>query len=96
MSLNLDSLQDDTQGPYSPYSAYAREHIIPNERSSGGVLRGSYQLYDDRSDTSSNISFGSDTHLDSRHYQGLDEETVKRLRPIKSSDIKSKIGRHKR
>ena len=98
--MNLDCLQDDETGPYSPYSAYAREHIIPNERSPpGGVLRGTYELYHDRSDTSSVLSYDSDTFVDQgrrpRH-NTLDEETIKRLRPIRAEDIKARINRHKR
>lgn len=101
LSLNLDCLQDDESGPYSPYSAYAREHLIPNERapSPGGVLRGTYELYHgpgDQSDSSSVISYDSDAFSDSGHRQPLDEETIKRLRPVRASDIKAQIKRHKR
>ncbi|XP_053404539.1 uncharacterized protein LOC123566392 isoform X3 [Mercenaria mercenaria] len=100
LSLNLDCLRDDEAGPYSPYSAYAREHIIPNERSpTGGVLRGTYELYHDRSDTSSVLSYDSDTFSDPGHrpqHNALDEDTIKRLRPIRAEDIKARINRHKR
>lgn len=99
LSLNLDCLQDDVSGPYSPYSAYAREHVIPNERSpQGGILRGTFELYQDRSDTSSVLSCDSDTFSDAgqRRHDTLDEDTVKRLRPIRADDIKARINRHKR
>jgi hypothetical protein len=100
LSLNLDCLQDDETGPYSPYSAYAREHIIPNQRSPpGGLLRGTYELYHDRSDTSSVLSYDSDTFVDHGHtprHNTLDEDTIKRLRPIRAEDIKARINRHKR
>lgn len=108
LNLNLDSLHDsrhdeDTQ-PYSPYSAYAREHIIPSERShDGGVLRGSYELYDSRSherthDQSHDRSNdGSrDVRMDSPNRSGLNEQRLSRLRPVSSSDVKAKLGRHKR
>ena len=114
LKLNLDYLQDSHHGdqednrPYSPYSAYAREHVLPNERThdscershDGGVLRGSYELYDsmphdrshDRSYDDSMLSNDSDNCRDSP----LNEQRLSRLRPVRSSDIKAKISRHKR
>ncbi|KAH3846094.1 hypothetical protein DPMN_088388 [Dreissena polymorpha] len=90
LSLNLEGLEDDESSPYSPYSAYAREHLIPNQRTSPvpSVLRGTYELYESPRDHSDS----SESQL-SPDRGPLDEDKVRRLRPIQASDIKAKIHR---
>lgn len=90
---------------YSSYKDYARDVMDSSHRAMRGVVTGSYELYDDGigrelfSPTSSVISdFDSLSVPDfNPTYITPSRDNYARTRPVKSSDIKSKLfQKHKK